>query len=172
MLREEKKQNNNKKNMLSKTCSGKIGHKQSVYGEPIWPQAGKTERIALCWYFLNTGSSEPLGNSVAHRASKPPETHSNQRWEGSVWAKRLGRPHVYDSLALNSGDSREPKGSLSWSQLFNSISWHKQQSPSEAPPCNIKDKACCINSAMGQTSQQAIIPFITFSIPKLILPWV
>ena len=81
--------------------------------------------------------------------------------------KRLGRAHIYDSFALNSGDSCEPKGSLSWNKMLNIISWHKYQSPSEAPSLNTKDKAGCISSALDQTSKEAIIPCITFSIPKL-----
>ena len=82
--------------------------------------------------------------------------------------KGLGRPRVYDSFALNSGNTCEPKGSLSWIN-FN-ISWNKQLLRTEAPSLNTKDEAGCISSAMGQPSKNAIISFITFSIPKLIFP--
>lgn len=41
----------------------------------------------------------------------------------------------------------------------------------KAPSLNTKDKAGCVNSAMGQTSKDAIILFIIFPIPQITLPW-
>lgn len=144
--------------MLGKKYSGKIGPKQSVYDELIWPQ-GRAEG-SCCWCFENT---------VA--ILKHWEIHQPSGYGGSVWANRLGRPHIYTSFALNRGNSWETKGSLSWNKRFNSISWHKQQFPSGAPPLKTKNKAGRINSALGQTLKEAIILFITFSILKLILLW-
>lgn len=120
ILRKKKKnKNKNKKTMLGQKYSGKIGISSQPMGK--WYDHKQEYRMDCAllilfrhWQFWATGKLSSTKSKKSHR----------NKGRGST-EQRLGRPHVYDSFALNSGNSCKPKDSLSWKKWFNSISWHK-----------------------------------------------
>lgn len=91
-----------------------MGHKQSTVNRPDQKETGQKDCLAGC--FL---AAVQIPN---HWETEQCAAQVSQGGGGSTRAKRLGRPHIYDSFALNSGDSCEPKGGHSCNKLFKSIS--------------------------------------------------